>query len=141
MTIWGGGGAGGWSTNIGGGGGGMPQRRNSDGWDDDYLGKVYDAEVVRRLLPYLREYKPQALFAVFCMIVSSVAQFIQPLLIGLIVREALRNDEQMVLFYAGAMIVLALVQYATSALQQIITAWIGTRILRCLLYTSPSPRD
>jgi len=49
MTLWGGGGAGGWSTNIGGGGGGMPQQRNADGWDEDYLGKVYDAEVVRRL--------------------------------------------------------------------------------------------
>src|SRR5688572_1498990 len=113
MTLWGGGGAGGWSTNIGGGGGGLPAQRNADGWDEDYLGKVYDAEVVRRLLPYIREYRGQAVLALICMVISSVAQFIQPLLIGLIVREALRNDEDMVLFYAGAMIVLAIVQYVT----------------------------
>jgi ATP-binding cassette subfamily B protein len=132
MTLWGGGGAQGWSTNIGGGGGGLPPVRSADGWDEEYLGKVYDAEVVRRLLPYVKEYKVQALFSLVCMVITSVAQFIQPLLIGLIVKEALLGNNDMVLFYAGAMIVLAIVQYLTAALQQIVTAWIGTRILRKL---------
>ena len=35
-------------------------RRGGDNWDEDYLGKVYDAEVVRRLFPYLKEYKLHA---------------------------------------------------------------------------------
>ena len=48
MGMWGGGGAAGWSTNIGGGRGGGTSR-GSDGWDDEYLGKVYDAKVVSRV--------------------------------------------------------------------------------------------
>ena len=53
MAMWGGGGAAGWSTNLGGGRGGMGggTGRGGDGWDDDYLGKVYDAAVVKRFGP------------------------------------------------------------------------------------------
>jgi ATP-binding cassette subfamily B protein len=132
VTLWGGGGAQGWSTNIGGGGGGGPVVRSADGWDEEYLGKVYDAEVVRRLLPYLKEYKLAAVVSLVCMVITSIAQFIQPLLIGFIVGEALLGNDDMVLFYAAVMIVLAVVQYLTAALQQVLTAWIGTRILRKL---------
>ena len=50
----GGGGAGGWSQGIGGGGGGMQLRtRGADSWDEDYLGKVYDADRVMYLRNYL----------------------------------------------------------------------------------------
>ena len=63
MTLWGGG-TGGWQHGMGGGGG-TRMRRTHDGWDEDFLGKVYDAEVVRRLLPYMKEWKFHAIgFAV-----------------------------------------------------------------------------
>ena len=66
--------------------------RGSDGWDDEYLGKVYDAEVVRRILPYLKPYKMQAALAFTCMIVSAVTSFLQPLLIGLTVKAGVQGD-------------------------------------------------
>ena len=46
--MFGGAGAGGWSSGIGGQSNGPRAARSSDGWDDEYLGKVYDAEVVQR---------------------------------------------------------------------------------------------
>lgn len=132
MGMWGGGQAGGWSTNIAGGGGGGPIRRGADGWDEDYLGKVYDAEVVRRLLPYLAEYKVHAIGSLLLMIVTSVAQFLQPLFIGLTVGSAIKGDQDMVLTWAIVMVVMAVLQAGSSMLQQLLTAWMGTRILKKL---------
>jgi ATP-binding cassette subfamily B protein len=128
--IWGGqaGGAGGWSQGIGGSG----QVRTSDGWDEEYLGKVYDAEVVRRLLPYLMEWKLYMFASLFCMVLTSITQFVQPLFIGLVVRSAIRGEPNQVLAYSAVMIALAFGQYVTAVLQQLATAWMGTRILRKL---------
>jgi hypothetical protein len=101
MGFWGGGaGAGGWSQGIGGqqngprsGAGG----RGYDGWDDDYLGKVYDAQVVRRLIPYLMEYKGLAILAFSSMVVTAVASFLQPLFVGLTVEAGVRGDTDRVM--------------------------------------------
>src|SRR5688572_9457740 len=100
--IWGGqaSGAGGWNQGIGGSG----QVRSSDGWDEEYLGKVYDAEVVRRLLPYLKEWKLYVFASLFCMVLTSIAQFAQPLLIGLVVRSAIRGNPDEVLTYSIVMV-------------------------------------
>src|SRR5215211_4901823 len=135
MGMWGGG-VGGWSQGIGGpgggqGGGGM-RARGADNWDEDYLGKVYDARVVRRLLPFIAEWKLLAIVSMVCMVLTSVAQFIQPLFIGLVVRSALRGDTHLVMVYAGLMIMFALIQAVTGMVQQLATAYIGTRILRKL---------
>ncbi len=110
--------------------GGM--RRTHDGWDEDYLGKVYDAEVVRRLLPYMKEWKFHALGSLILLIITAVSQFIQPLLIGFITRAALRGDTSAVELYGGMMVVFALVQMSSQMAQQLLTAWMGTRILRKL---------
>ena len=128
MTLWGGGGAQGWSQGIGGQGG----LRTADGWDEDYLGKVYDAEVVRRLLPYMAEYKVHAIGSLVLMVITSISQFIQPLFIGLVVRAALLGDTNGVLWYSLAMIGFAVLQNVTAMIQQLATAWMGTRILRKL---------
>ena len=71
MAMFGGAGAGGWSTGIGGQGMGPRSSRNSDGWDDEYLGKAYDSQVVRRIVPYLKPYKKQVVISLICMIVSA----------------------------------------------------------------------
>src|SRR5262249_3902224 len=133
MGFMGGGGmAGGWSQNIAGQGGPTPQRRNADGWDEDYLGSVYDAEVVRRLMPYIKEYKLYAIVSVITMTLSAVAQYIQPLIAAFIVRAGVRGDEHAVFMYAGLLVGMAVVTWICNVIQQLSTAWIGTRILRKL---------
>ena len=131
--MWGGGGASGWSQNIGGGGGGGPIRaRGADSWDEDYLGKVYDARVVKRLWPYLAEYKFHAFMSIFLMIVTSVTQYIQPFLIAFTVSRAIDGDQNGVMFWAGAMVAMAILQGLSMGIQQMLTAWMGTRILQKL---------
>ncbi|HEX5367941.1 MAG TPA: ABC transporter ATP-binding protein, partial [Dehalococcoidia bacterium] len=130
MTLWGGGAAG-WGGGGMGGGGGMV-RRTTDGWDEEYLGKVYDAEVVRRLLPYMKEWKFHAIGSLLLLVVTAVSQFIQPLLIGFITHAALRSDTGKVELYAVLMVAFAIAQTASQMTQQLLTAWMGTRILRKL---------
>ena len=129
MTLWGGG-AGGWSQGMAGPSG--PHRRSADGWDEDYLGKVYDAEVVRRLLPYMKEWKFHAYMSLFLLVITAVSQFIQPLLIGFITEAALRGDTGDVTLYGALMILFAILQLTSQLAQQLLTAWMGTRILRRL---------
>ena len=130
MAIWGGGQVGGWSQNLGGQSG--MRSGAHDGWDEDYLGKVYDAEVVRRLIPYIREWKAYVFVSLSCMVLTSVSQFIQPLFIGLVVKAAIRGDTNGLMWYAFAMIGFAVVQNISAMVQQLTTAWMGTRILRKL---------
>src|SRR5581483_3019392 len=110
MGMWGGGGgmmgggAAGWSQNIAGGGGHMgptgPGRRGADGWDDEELGKALDTEVIRRLMPYLKEYKFLALTSLVTMLLTAIAQYTTPLVSGLVVAAAIRGDQHMVTIYA-----------------------------------------
>jgi ATP-binding cassette, subfamily B, multidrug efflux pump len=129
MGMWGGAGAGGWSQGIGGQAMGPRAGRSSDGWDDEYLGKVYDAEVARRIIPYLAEFKLQASIAVSMMILSAAAAMLQPLLIGFAVTAGLNGDTHAILILCGASVGLAFLQFISMYLQQTTTAWMGTRIL------------
>ena len=130
MGMWGGGaGAGGWSQGIGGQAMGPRAGRNADGWDDDSLGKVYDAKVVRRLYPYLMQYKRQAITAFTCMVVSAIASFLQPLVIGLIVRAGVQHNEKQIYVFSGIMAGMVVINWVAAWLQQITTARMGNKLL------------
>ena len=130
MGMFGGSGAGGWSTGIGGQTTGPSRHgRGSDGWDDEYLGKVYDANVVRRILPYLKPYKKQAGLALACMIISAITSFLQPLLIGLTVKAGIQHDTDRVMIYLGVMLGAALITWISAYVQLLTTAWMGNRLL------------
>ena len=131
MAMFGGGGAGagGWSTGIGGQGMGPRAGRGSDGWDDDSLGKVYDAQVVRRLIPYLKQYKLHAGLAFSAMVIVALSSFLQPLLIALTVKAGVQHDTNQVLIWSGCMVGLALLGLAAQVTQQLTTAYMGNRLL------------
>ncbi len=130
MGFWGGGaGAGGWSQGLGGQAMGPRQNRGSDGWDDDYLGKVYDAKVIRRLLPYLMEYRGQALIAFAAMVVTALTNFLQPLLIGFAVKAGVEHNGEQAAWLCGAMVAMALIGMGAQLVQQLATAYLGNRLL------------
>jgi len=136
MAFWGGAGAGGWSIGIGGQAGGPGANRFAragfDGWTEEYLGKPYDAEVVRRLIPYLRPYKWQVATSLVCMVVIAVAQFLQPLLIGFTVKAGLAHDLHRIYWLTGIMGGLAVPTFVAARIQQLLTSWVGTRLLHQL---------
>src|SRR5688572_13422580 len=131
MAMWGGGGAAGWSTNLGGGRGGMGggTGRGGDGWDDDYLGKIYDAAVVRRFGPYLRPYRAQVAFAFLGMVLQSIANYSQPFLLALTVKAGVEGNERGVLMLLGLLLGISGVGWASLYLQQVLINQVGNRIL------------
>jgi ABC-type multidrug transport system fused ATPase/permease subunit len=134
MGFWHGGGAGGWSNaNAPGGRPGANLKRSVDGWDDEELGKLYDHQVVRRLVPYLAPYKKQATVATLAMVVVAAASNVQPYLIGYAIDNYIKTDDMGgVALIGGALLVLALAGWAAQWLQQIMTAFMGHRILLTL---------
>ena len=129
MGMWGGGGAAGWSTNIGGGRMGGGSGRGADGWDDDYLGKVYDAEVIRRLRPYLRPYKRQVVLAFLAMCVQATTSYLQPLLVGLAVEAGVRHDQRQVLILMAVLLSMAVVGWLALYVQQLTINIVGNELL------------
>ena len=150
MAYWGGGGAGGWSQGQG------PAQcgGRSDGWDYDELGKIYDVDLLKRLIPFMAPYKWRTVAAVFSMLLVSATTFSQPYFMA----EALRNitsaliewkevrdstggaeaqlllDElnQMVLSYGLLLMGLASVAFVGMFFQRRLTGYIGHNILRYL---------
>ena len=122
-------GAGGYSGGIGGPQGVMRGGRGADGWDEDYLGKPYDAEVVRRMIPYLRNHKPAMLLAFFCMVLVSISIYIQPLLIGFAVGAGASGDTDRVPWLIGVMFGLGVMGWVAGMIQQLVMARLGTQLL------------
>ena len=130
MSFWGGAGAGGWSNTGQHVRPGAMLRRSADGWDDEELGKVYDHKVVRRLIPYLRPYRGRAFTALGAMIVFAVVSRSQPFLIGLGVDRYIENGDKTGLAMIGVgLLGLAVASWLTQWLQQVMTAFMGHRIL------------
>jgi ATP-binding cassette subfamily B protein len=133
MGHWGGG-AGGWS-NTGHPGMQRPAalKRSVDGWDDDELGRVYDHSVMRRLFPYLRPYKRQAVLATTGMFIAALAANAQPFLIGLAIKRFIERDDLAGLnLIGGSLLGLALIAWVAQYIQQTTTAYIGHNILLTL---------
>ena len=130
MGMWGGAGAGGWSNQGAHVRPGQYQRGGGDGWDDEQLGKVYDHSVVLRLLPYLRPYRGRAFTAIFAMIVFAAVSRTQPFLIGLAIDKYIESENlRGVAFIGLALLCLAVAGWLSQWVQQVMTAFMGHRIL------------
>jgi ATP-binding cassette subfamily B protein len=61
--------------------------------EEEVLGKAYDATLMRRLLWYLRPYKPQVALALVAIISASVLQLAQPYLMKLAIDRYIANGD------------------------------------------------
>ena len=129
MGMWGGGMAGGYSSGIGGQRGGMRGTRSSDGWDEEYLGKPYDAEVVRKMIPYLRHRRRALLIAFACMLLVSVSIYVPAFFIARATEDALTGNAGRIPVWAGSLAVLGVAGWIAGMTQQLIMARVGTQLL------------
>ena len=139
MAYWGGGQAGGWSGDQRG----VQRGRPVDGWDYAELGRVYEPGLVKRLFPFLRPYKVQAIVATIAMLIFAVASYAQPYVMAVATEsivEKLRSGspEQLaavdgeILNFGALLVGLATFSFASAALQRLMTGYVGHRILRDL---------
>jgi len=101
--------------------------------DDDALGKAYDARLVRRLLAYVRPYRPLVLAALACIVVQSGMQLVGPLLTRWVIDRALPARDvglvgQVALLYAA----LLLAQFGAAYGETMFTSLLGQRVMRDL---------
>ena len=129
MGMWGGGGAGGYSSGIGGQRGMMRAGRGHDGWDEEYLGKPYDADVVRKMIPYLRHRGRALLLAFGCMLLVSISIYVPPVFIGMATADAIRGDASRIPLWAGVIAGLGVLGWVAGMVQQLIMARVGTHLL------------
>lgn len=132
MGLWGGAGPSGWGSAMHNRPG-SNLRRATDGWEDEELGKVYDAKVVRRMAPYLKPYKLQVVLATLAMIIFAVTSRAQPFLIGLAIDRYIKDGNLNGVAVIGvALGGLALVSWLMQWVQQVATAYVGHRVLLTL---------
>src|SRR5260370_12008070 len=134
MGLWGGAGPSGWGSSTGPQNRGATNlKRSTDGWDDEELGKVYDHKVVRRMLPYLRPYRPQVALATLSMVLFAIASRAQPYLIGKAIDDWIpQNNLNGVAVVGVALVILAIIGWLSHLLQQITTGYVGPKLLLTL---------
>ncbi len=130
MGMWGGGGAGGYSSGIGGQRGMMRGGdRGSDGWDEEYLGKPYDAEVVRKMIPYLRHRRRALLLAFACMLLVSLSVYLPAVFIGRAVADASAGMTSRLPLWIGLLGGMGVLALVAGMVQQLVMARVGTQLL------------
>jgi ATP-binding cassette, subfamily B, multidrug efflux pump len=109
------------------------------GFEEEALGKAYDARLMKRLITYLRPYKGWVFIAVLMLLISSLAQ------IGLVFLTQYGIDNYIstqkadgfgtvALIYVAVMIIMLLATYG----ETFITMWLGQRVqfdIRMQLFT------
>ncbi|HLZ70500.1 MAG TPA: ABC transporter ATP-binding protein [Dehalococcoidia bacterium] len=126
----GGGAAGGWSQSLTSGNHGF--RRGMDGWNDDELGKLYDAKVVGRLGKYIKPYKWRMTLSIIGVLGFALTSYAQPLLIGLAIDAVRKGDGARLDFLGATMLVFAFLSWGFQYMQLDSSGIIGHNVLRRL---------
>src|SRR5687768_1805206 len=96
--------------------------------EEEVLGKAYDARLMRRLLGYLRPYKPQVAIALAAIIASSVLQLAQPWLMKVAIDDYIaRGDVEGMDVIALAFLAILLGSFALEYLQTWVLQMTGQR--------------
>jgi ATP-binding cassette subfamily B protein len=93
--------------------------------DDDVIGKAYDARLMRRLLTYLRPYRPQVALAIAAIVGNAALQLVPPYLTKTVIDEAIPAADLSSLgliasLYLGALLLSFLLEFAQTWTMQVI---------------------
>ncbi len=98
--------------------------------EEEVLGKAYDARLMRRLLQYLRPYKPQVLLALAAIISASVLQLAQPYLMKIAIdRYIARGDLAGMNLVAFGFLIVLLLSFVLEYVQTYTMQITGQRIM------------
>ena len=98
--------------------------------EDEILGKAYDARLMRRLLQYLRPYRPTVVVSVVLLLLAAAADLVGPYFVKVAIDRYIRNGDlagvtRISLYYLLAIVAGAAVRYG----QNYITQTVGQRVM------------
>jgi ATP-binding cassette subfamily B protein len=98
--------------------------------EEEALGKAYDARLMRRLLSYIRPYRWKVVLGVAVLLVIAALELLGPWLTKVALDSAIPNGDVrllgiLALAYLAALLFGFVLEYG----QQILTTWIGQRIM------------
>ncbi|RMH12290.1 MAG: ABC transporter ATP-binding protein, partial [Gemmatimonadetes bacterium] len=99
-------------------------------FEEDALGKAYDARLMRRLLAYLRPYRWSVAGAVLLLVAGSALEIVGPWLTKVALDEAIPSGDGSLLarlaaLYMGTLLAVFALQYG----QTLLTTWLGQRVM------------
>src|ERR1700733_2455138 len=96
--------------------------------DDDVLGKVYDARLMRRLAVYARPYAALVAAALACLILDGVMQLVGPVMTERVIDVALPAHDLLLVRRLAVLFALSLVvAFACQYGETILTSLLGQR--------------
>jgi len=98
--------------------------------EEEALGKAYDSRLMRRLLRYLRPYRPPVALAIVLLLVGAALELVGPYLTKIALDRAVpaRNLHLLGLLALGYLATL-LVGFVLEFGQTIVTTWLGQRVM------------
>jgi ATP-binding cassette, subfamily B, multidrug efflux pump len=98
--------------------------------DDDVIGKAYDARLMRRLLGFLRPYRPQVALAIAAIVGNSALQLVPPYLTKTVIDQSIPSRDLSGLgviaaIYLGAILLSFLLEFSQTWMMQVI----GQRVM------------
>lgn len=107
--------------------------------EDEILGKAYDARLMRRLLAYLRPYRPAVVLSVFLLLLAAVADLAGPYFVKVAIDRYIRRSDMMgVARVAWLYLLTLLVRFGFRYGQNYVTQIVGQNVmydLRMQLFT------
>ena len=98
--------------------------------EEEALGKAYDARLMKRLLQYLRPYRPHVALAVFLLMLGSALQIVGPWLTKIALDEAIpAGDGSLLAKLAGAYMAAVVAGFFLMYCQAVLMTWLGQRVM------------
>ncbi|MEE8146533.1 MAG: ABC transporter transmembrane domain-containing protein, partial [Longimicrobiales bacterium] len=98
--------------------------------EEEALGKAYDARLMKRLLQYLRPYRPHVALAVFVLMLGSALQIVGPWLTKIALDDAIpAGDGSLLAKLAGAYMAAVVAAFFLMYGQAVLMTWLGQRVM------------
>ncbi len=100
------------------------------GYEEEVLGKAYDARLMARLLRYLRPYRLQVAVALLLLMLASFLGVVGPYLTKIALDEAIpQGDGEQLAFLAALLLAATALIFVFQYAQALVTTWLGQRVM------------
>ncbi len=98
--------------------------------EEEALGKAYDARLMRRLLGYLRSYRPPVAAALVMLLAGAALETVGPLLVQIAIDDAIPGqDLNLLALLAGAYVAANVLGFVLQYADALLTTWLGQSVM------------